>query len=308
MIIRSYNDFFYSILKAYEKIKYAIYLRMIENFLLLTFFGILLYFKKGLTEIILSFIISSAIILLASIKFIKSRFTHFSIRKDKDVIKHLIKKNLPFGFSLIFLVMFFNVDTLLVSFLKGYELAGMYSIAYLFFTASTIIVQPLTAVFYPVLSRKLFEHRKCLEEQKKLFNKVLKYISLIVAVGVLITIFYTIFADIIIGITYGSEFQRSSVSLKMLSLIIPFWYIYMIISIIFSSLGKQYYCTYTLFVGIILNVCLNFILIPVYNEIGAAIASLITIVFLSFIVTIKLYLMIRSKNAKSFVNVYSAIN
>lgn len=302
MIIRSYNDFFYSILKAYEKIKYAIYLRMIENFLLLTFFGILLYFKKGLIEIILGFIISSAIILLILIEFIKNRFAYFSIRKDKKVLKYLVKKNLPFGFSLILLVMFFNIDTLLVSFLKGYKPAGMYSIAYLFFAASTIIVQPLTAVFYPILSRKLFEYRECLEEQKKLFNKILKYGSLVVLIGVLISIFYIIFANAIVNITYGLEFQRAATSLKVLSLIIPFWYVYMVVGIIFSSLGKQHYCTYILFVGIILNICLNFILIPTYDEIGAAIASLITMIFLSFIITTKLFLMIQSKNIKSFVD------
>ena len=300
-IIKSFIGFFYSILSAYEKIKYVIYLRIIENMLLVLFFGVLLYFKQTLLIIVIGFILSSILTCLIVIAFIKNKYADFSLKRNVDVLKYLFKKNLPFGLSVVFSVAYFNIDTLMVSYFKGYELTGIYSVAFVFFTSSTILLSPLSSVLLPVLSRKLVEYKDNFQNQYNAINKTLKYSLILVAIGILISLFYIIFADIIIDILYGFEFARSSISLKILAIIIPFWFIYLIIGTIFSALGRQYIYTFSLFIGVILNIFLNLILIPVYSEVGAAIASLITMIFLSSFITIKFYLMVLSKENNKLV-------
>ena len=300
-IIKSFIGFFYSVLSAYEKIKYVVYLRIVENILLILFFGVLLYFKQTLLIIIIGFILSSILTCLIVITFIKNKYASFSLKRNVDVLKYLFKKNLPFGLSAVFSVAYFNIDTLMISYFKGYELTGIYSVAFVFFTSSTILLGPLSSILLPVLSRKLVEYKDNFQNQYSAINKTLKYSLILVAMGILMSLFYIIFADAIINILYGSEFARSSISLKILAIIIPFWFIYLIIGTIFSALGRQYIYTTSLFIGVIINIFLNLILIPAYDEVGASIASLITMIFLSSFIIIKFYLMVLSKNNKKLV-------
>lgn len=295
MLFKSFSDLLYSIPKSYEKIKYVVYLKIVENVFIVLFFTILILLNQTLTIIIFGFACSSLFSFLICTNLIKNKFTSFSIRADRKIIKYLVKKSSPFGISSIFLMMFFNVDTLMVSFIHGNKTTGIYAVSYTLFLASIMFTQPLTSVLFPTLSRKLVEFDNCYEKQKKLVRKVLRYSIIMILVGIIIASIYLFFTDIIIKVLYGKEFIESTESLKILALIVPFWYIYMIIGTIFSSFGKQYIFTYTLFIGIILNVTLNIVLVPIYAEIGAAIASLVTVIIMVILVTLKLILLNKTK-------------
>ena len=297
MLFKSFNDFSYAIFKAYEKIKYITYLKIVESILLVSFLSVLILLNQDLITIILSFSISSFIILLVSFSLIRRKFTKFSIRRDKKIVRFLIDKSLPFAVSAIFLVIYFNLDTLMLSFIKGDRVTGIYSASYNLFYASTIFVQPLGSVLYPVLSRKISEFKNNCAKQRKLIDKVLLHSIILVTLGIILTLMYLFFADLIIKILYGQEFVESVESLKILSLIIPFWYVCMVVGTIFTSLGKHYIFTYILSIGIIFNMVLNLILIPVYAEIGAAIASLITTIIL-MLLSVVIIKLLKSKYEK----------
>jgi len=293
-IIKSFNDFFYAVLKGYEKIKYVLYLRLTESIITLLFFLVLLFLKQTLPVIVSGFILSSSIIFILALNLLRKKFVGISIGKNIKAVRYLARRSFYFGITLIFVTMYFSVDTLMISFLKGDVATGLYAVAFTFFMVAASLIQPLASILYPTLSRKMFESNSCIRKQIKILKRVIYYSNIIILLSVVIVIVYFLFADNIIRLLYGENFIRAAKPFKVLALIIPFWYMRMIVEIIFSSLGKEHIITISMFFGIIINVSLNWFLIPIYAETGAAIASLITMFILSITIYIKLIIFYKS--------------
>ncbi|MBT4124037.1 MAG: flippase, partial [Candidatus Pacebacteria bacterium] len=101
-------------------------------------------------------------------------------------------------------------------------------------------------------------------------------LNLMVLLGVLVAIGTTFIASPLVNLIFGQHYEESS-----LVLVIHIWgMVFTAISIIsfryFLSEGLQIYSFYRAFVGLILNIVLNYFLIPIYGAVGAAIATAIS--------------------------------
>ncbi|MCK4891062.1 MAG: oligosaccharide flippase family protein [Candidatus Pacebacteria bacterium] len=288
VMARSFNEFFYVLFKAYEKIKYVTFLRLFESFILILFLLFLINFNQSVYIISLSFATSSFFALMVASFLIKSRLINFSIKKDSKIIKSLIKKNIFFGLFFTFIIINFNIGILLTSIFKGDQAAGIYAVSYNLFFVSTIIIQPLHSVLYPVMSRKISEFKGNNIKIKQLIKKVVANSFVILGVGIIAILSYYYFGDIFIKFLYGQGFKESFYSLKILAFVIPLWYAFMIIKTIFFSIGKQSTIFYVLFVGVVVNIASSLLLVPVYSGVGAAISMLLAVIFLVVVGSIKL--------------------
>ena len=125
-------------------------------------------------------------------------------------------------------------------------------------------------VLFPVMSRYYKEREKYLQI---LYVKVVYYLFILalpIAVGIAMT------SQRIILFVYGNSFENSAASLQILVWALPFIFVNYIIGSLLNSIDKQILFTYTTGFCAILNVGLNFLLIPKYSYIGAAIATVLT--------------------------------
>ena len=98
--------------------------------------------------------------------------------------------------------------------------------------------------------------------------------------GIILIGFGIIFSSNIINLVYGSGFEPAIPAFVLLLLMAG---AYFIISLMYQVLivsGNQKKIFWISLVGMIINVCLNFILIPIYSLCGAAAATLITYIFI----------------------------
>ena len=132
------------------------------------------------------------------------------------------------------------------------------------------------SLFPAILNARNIDH--------ELYNqRITKLFSLILVLGIFIALFVTLFSQLIIDALFGVSFKDSA-SVLMVGV----W------SLIFVGLGNaaskwffaeglQKLFMYRTLFGLIVNLLLNYLLIPIYGLVGAAVATLTSVLFANFI-------------------------
>lgn len=207
----------------------------------------------------------------------------------KVEIKQLLRGSLPYGLLGIMGLIYFKIDTLMLSYLKGSEQTGLYGAAYKFLEAIIFVPSAFSAASFPFLAKL---HEINLGQVKKFYYQSFLGLGLL---SLLILIAYQTLLPLLIR-EFIPQFIPSIGALYILSLTIPFMFIHAPAAQILLSSNK--YIRPVLLASILtlsFNVISNLVLIPIYGFIGAAWITVLSEV-LSFVVFfIILYLKILKK-------------
>ena len=272
VVINSFNKFFISFFRAFERMEYETFVRVFERVIAFTLVISLIYLNYGLIEIMIAFLVSGILSFLISCLIMLKRFTKPEFNIDVHFLKYAIKEALPFGLIVIFGTIYFKIDTVMLSIMKGDAVVGWYNAAYNIMEGlAALVAGSISYTFFPIMSRYYAESLN-----EKLKETYFKAFLLLFGAGLVISVFVTIFSDKIILILYGEEYLNSIIALKILIWAFFIICISMISSTLLNSIGKQSIVAMGTGLGAVLNVILNLVLIPKYSYIGAAYATLIT--------------------------------
>lgn len=198
---------------------------------------------------------------------------HFVIPKFKieyNLVKKIMLEALPIAVSTVFIMIYFRIDMVMLSFLTNDTDVGFYSAAYRLTEALTFIPSVLMVSIYPIMSRYF-------SEGNKIFDYIYtKSFKILFAVGLLIGIVITLLSEkIILGI-YGLEYYGSVIALQLLIWATSIMFVNHLLSSTYIASGNQKIMAKISAIAAILNVGLNLFLIPSYSYIGASIATLFT--------------------------------
>lgn len=274
MFLEYLNWIFYSLYQVCEKIEYQALIITIER-VISAFVGILLLLLGYplvfvFITILVSYFISFIISLILTNKNICQIRPNINIRFSEKIII----KALPFWFSTIFLSIYLRLDTVILKFFKTYEIVGFYNAAYKLIDGLTFIPVVIIIVIFPIMVKFHLEDRKRLQI---LFQSSIKYLFLIafpVAIGT------TLVADRIITLFYGKEFISSVLALQILIWAEVLVFINAITGQLLNAIDKEKAFAFATGAGLLFNIVLNLILIPILSFIGSAIAVLLTEVLL----------------------------
>ena len=193
---------------------------------------------------------------------------------DFTEFKRNIPQALPFGFSAIFTRIYSYIDQILLPFLGSTLALGLYSAPYKMTFAFQFIPAAFAASVYPVMSSSFVENPKRISS---ILNQSMILLSLIatpIAFGI-----YSISEQLILML-YGQQFYDSIGSLRILIFsLIPVFLSFPLGALLNAS-HRQSKNTLIVFLTMILNIGINFILIPKFSHLGASIASLVSLTFL----------------------------
>lgn len=268
---------FYSLFQAHEKMEYrslGIILNSVIQFVSV-FMGI--YLKFDVIGFAFLYFLSSLIVLIYVIivsiwKFIKPR-----IEFDLEFWKMVIVNAWPLGGMSIFIIIYFKIDTVMLSLIVGESAVGIYNAAYRFLEVSIVVPTIFLTAMFPIMSRFFIDSKNSFLAIYEKSTKYMLYISLIMALLV------TILAGDIINLTFGSEFHGSIIALQILIWAAAIMYITTVQGNTLITANKQLFSFKVTILAAILNVLLNIILIPLYSYIGASIATVLTELFGFFI-------------------------
>ena len=222
--------------------------------------------------------------------------------KDLRPFRHLRFALKIFALNLVISI-YVNLDSVMLGFMKDETAVGYYAASTRITKSILGIVQSLGGVLLPRLSHLAGDGK--MEEFKSLSDKSFRFImalSLPLAVGVIFM------AAPIIHLFCGHNFEPSILTIQIIAPIILFIAISNIAGPqILFSLGRENLVIFATLGGAIINVTLNFILIPTYSQYGAGLATCIAefVVMLLMIVFAWKYIPVRLFSRDS-INYYVA--
>lgn len=243
----------------------------------------LIYFGFGVFGAMSAFLacqIFYAVFIVTSLGFVKK--VHFK-PFDMSLAKSILIKSLPYGILSAIGFASFRFDTVILSYTRGGTETGIYSLAYRFLEAATIVPVAFGTILYPLFS----EHSSDSKKTSKLFKSSLLFGF---GAGMLITLAYWTILPVFLNSFFPESFRGSASALQILSLAIPFIFMHIPLGQLLLSrekLLKQILALYLLVFGVNLMLMLWFI-----PRFGFIAASWITVIieimtFLTFLTYIK---------------------
>ncbi|EKD85058.1 MAG: O-antigen transporter related protein [uncultured bacterium] len=207
---------------------------------------------------------------------IKYKVFNFS-KVNFTQVKDAIKGSLPYGLLSVLGLVYFRIDTVLLSYLRGNFETGLYGVGFRFLEAATFVPAAFSLALFPVLARM---HEGAGGDLRKIYFKSFKIMLLI---GVFAVLGYFLVLPRIIE-TLLPNYSQSIPVIKILSLAIPFMFIHAPAVSLLLSTDKYLKDVLILSVlAVSFNIIANLIFIPKYGLFAAAYVTVLSEI-LSFVV------------------------
>ncbi len=280
--LRDYGNIFVSVFYVDGKLKYEALARIIAAVIYCSaIFSV--KFGYGLIVLVLIHFARYSSRLVTSFFFYIREYKIPKLSWDTQFWKMILRESIPLWFVATFSVFQVRIDTVFIKNMLGYAPTGWYSAVFTLIDVLLFVPVSMTTVAFPILAR--WYH--CKDDRfTKLYHKVFYYL---VILSIPCVVAGLIIPGQIIGLIYGSAFEQSVPILRVMCLAAPLFFCSIMFSQLLTSIGRQRIYAWIAGLGIILNVILLLILIPLQGVIGAAMATVITL----GLTTVSYYIVLR---------------
>lgn len=269
-LLRSFTDMFYSIFQALEKMEYISAGRFIDSILMLAGALIAIELNLEIISFVTIYLFTNTIALAYSGLICLRKFVMPQIEVDLHFWKQIIRESLPFWLTSVFAIIYFRIDIVMLSVMNGDVVVGWYAAPYRLIDALSILPSVIMIVMYPIFSKYHINSKESLNVAFKKSIKMLIIIAIPIGIGT------TLLAEEIILLIYGNEFVPSVIALKILIWASVLSFINYTPVTLLNSTNRQRNLMVFTCIGAIVNIALNFLLIPMMSYVGAGIATVIT--------------------------------
>lgn len=265
LLVSSNIDWLYQGKEIYKYITYRSFVVKVCSIIC-----IIIFVKTKDDYIIYALITSIAIAGNNIFNLIHSRkYVKFTL-KGLSLSKHLA----PIIFLLLSTIageLYSKIDVLMIGHYCSENNVGYYSNALKAVNTVLTAVTAITAVYLPRLSLLAKENRNKFSDLAHEGLKILTFITIPCSIGIILV------SDTFVFTMFGKDFSPASMVLCILSPLIIIKGIGDLINYqVVISVGKEKYFLITTVSAAVINIIMNYILIPVYQQNGAAIASVVS--------------------------------
>lgn len=281
-IFDSLRRFGTSLFRAKERMEKEALVNISTQLVIVTGGFIALSISSTPESLALAYALGAGIGLVIAGYFLKDHIRNLFSAFDKTLVLYIIKTAWPLSLAAIFGMLLVNIDTVMVGWFYDAEQVGFYSAAQKPIALLYILPSLIVGGFFPALAR--FAKKKTDE-----FRKVLeRALTMIITIAFPVTIGIILTADEIISFVYGDAYITSAGPLRILALtVLTAFPIGIIIHAVFAH-DKQSTLVPFWGAGAVLNIALNFYLIPRQGIAGAAWASFLTQIIVNSLIWFKM--------------------
>ncbi len=272
LIFNTFSAVFYSLFQAYEKLEYQSIANILNSLLMLIGIVIIIKYNSGLIilESLYALVGGLVLIYYLYVSTAKFEFPKPTLEIDLKFWKPTISTALQFGLIGVFATIYVWIDSVMLFFMVGIQAVGLYNAAYRIVLVLLFIPVAINAAIFPVMS-KLYG-----SSDNSLHKIVEKYFKLMILIGIPIGVVVTFLANDIIILLFGNAFLASAIALQILIWATVFTFSNASYVQLFQSINRQMTVTKITFIGMVINIILNLILIPKYSYIAASFNTLLT--------------------------------
>lgn len=189
----------------------------------------------------------------------------------------LLKESWPLLLSGVFVVILMKIDQVMLGGMRGDGEVGIFSAALRLSELWYFIPMSITNSVFPFIANARRTDSALYYRRLKELYLLMTWLSLGVALPV------TFFAPQIVKFVYGTQYQPAAavLSIHCWAAVFIFWG--QVSNIWYLLEGLNRFTMYRCFLGAVVNVCLNLVLIPRYGATGAACATLATQIVASYL-------------------------
>ena len=264
------SNSFRSVFIAFEKAEYEMYFNFaLRSTLLLTIFWTI-HSGWELISISLVLLFFSLLNLIGSWRLVERNFFPLQFRKSQANFSSIMKDSFPIAIIIAFTTFYLQINKILLLKWRGAEATGIYGAVDVIVMTFLIISNSLVLATFPIISK---ENGMSKEKTFPIYKSVFK---VLITLGLPIALGGMLLNQEIISLIYGAKFSESKEVLKILIWLTPIIFLTNFTGSCLIAIEKQKQLAIICGFNMILNLALNFILIPSYGYVGAAIASLTT--------------------------------
>ncbi len=273
-IVNSFAQLYRCVFRAHEKLKYEALTVIAERGVFLLFAGGAILLDYGLIRVCHAMLIAGSVNLLLSVALTRGRFTPLAFQPSREIVRTLMQQALPFAIGNLFNLLYFRVDAILISKLSpdGVDANTWYGLAYTIVNALTILPGAfMMGAMFPVLSRTW-------EREKDRFPAVYTFgMRWMVLSGLPFAVGLSTLSSEITAIL---EIGKAAKTLHWLSWAGGLIFVTTAVLAVLRATDKRRAFSVLMGTTALLNICLNLFLIPRFNHVGAAIAMVMSEVYL----------------------------
>lgn len=190
---------------------------------------------------------------------------------DKVFILAILKKSYPYALLIFLMMIHYKTDSVMLERMlpDGAKHAGVYAMGFRFFEAGNMIAYLFAVLLLPIFSR-LIKNKEDTTPVVSLAFKILFSGALIVACACFV------FDYEIMNLRYIEQVELASPIFGILMLSFIGTCMAYIFGTLLTANGSLRYLNMIALFGVVVNVSMNYILIPNYQAYGSAVASLLT--------------------------------
>ncbi|MEZ9132802.1 oligosaccharide flippase family protein [Vibrio breoganii] len=194
-----------------------------------------------------------------------------SLTIDNVKVKEVLKSSWLFSASSFLYIIYYQSDIILISKLDSPIATGYYNAAFVFISATYIIPSLIVQKYMLPTLHRLFHSGQ---------NSFLKYSEkmfyILLALSILLCVFLILSSELIIILSFGSDYRNSITYLTILSCTIPLKFITVLAGAILTAsefMGRK---VKLMLYAAIFNILSNLIFIPIYGGYAAAVTTVLT--------------------------------
>jgi len=278
-----FNSFGTTILQANLRLDLVALIDLLAKAVTVAFVFIFVLMQKNFYYILNTILIGNFAALILTI-FLLNKIKKIKLSFDLNLAKKISVKALPVAAISALALLYFKIDTLILSIIRGIKEVGIYGLAYKVVENLLLVWGFYMATIYPLLA-KLANNKK-IKETVGLW-KISLTISIILSL--LVSILAFVFAPLLIKILGGQDFASSVMPLRILLCSLPLFFVNNLFYHSFLLEEKTKLILKAIGTSLIFNIIINLIFIPKYGYIAASVSTVITEVYLSIIYFINRY-------------------
>jgi O-antigen/teichoic acid export membrane protein len=187
----------------------------------------------------------------------------------RDTWGVLLRISLPLGATMIVNYLYFRLDVVLLSILKGEDDVAIYGLAYRVLEGLMVLPAYFMLALFPEIAR--------LSGQRERVDGIVRAaLSVMEALALPLVLVFAVFADDVIRVIADQEFADAAWVLRVLTLALGISYLNGVYGNALPALGRQNQLFRWSLVVLACNLAVNLALIPPFGVIGAAVAVVLS--------------------------------
>ena len=281
LISDSLRLFFFSISRAQEQMQTESKVQMVTNILVVVFGIGFMAISPTPLALTLGYVVGGWVGLFMIIWQIRTYLPEPKSAFSKKIFVEIFAAAWPFTFLAISNVLIYNTDTLFIGHYSTVQQVGLYGAASRLVQVLYIVPTLIATTTFPLLVKKIAEPAA--------FGSALKKLLLgVTALAIPLVLLVMAESRLIMSILFGRPFAAAGPMLAILIVTCIPVFMSIILNNAIFALNRQGKFVIANIAGVVVNIGLDFLLVPRYAGIGAAIASVLGIATITIVTAMKI--------------------